>query len=111
MYPEYVVENGRHISTGFGMYPEYVVENGRHISTGFGMRIEWQEGPFMTASKNGAMLELPVRALIHRVEDLHRTLPCEQNFEIIQHLNMVLRLLDDRTRERNRRGVLGTVNA
>jgi hypothetical protein len=93
------------------MYPAYVIEDGQHVSTGTGMRIEWQEGPFMTAGKNGAMLELPVRALLHRVADLHEALPCPQNFEITQHLNAILALLDERTRDRNKRGVLGTVNA
>jgi hypothetical protein len=90
------------------MFPDYVVQNGQHVSLGTGMRIAWQEGTFMQAGKNGAMLELPVRALLHRIADLNATRPCKQNNEIVQHLNAVLGLLDERTRERNARGVLGT---
>ena len=90
------------------MYPWYGVENGQHVSSGVGMRIEWQEGPFVEAGKNGSMLEQPVRALLHRIEDLHATLPCPQNREIINHLNAVLGLLDERTRDRHHRQVLGT---
>jgi len=69
---------------------------------------EWQEGTFLEVGKNGSMLEQPVRALIHRVNDLHEHRPCPQNPKIIEHLNAILGLLDERTRERNRRGVLGT---
>jgi hypothetical protein len=93
------------------MYPSYVVENGRHVSVGTGMRIEWQEGPFLEVGKNGSMLEQPVRALLHRIADLQSQLPCRQNPEIVMHLNAVLGLLDERTRERNNRGVLGTRSA
>jgi len=92
------------------MYPSYVVENGQKISTGEGMRIVWQEGPFVEVGKNGSMLEQPVRALLHRIEDLNATLPCPQNREIINHLNAVLGLLDERTRDRHQRQVLGTTH-
>jgi hypothetical protein len=90
------------------MYPSYVVENGQKVSIGEGMRIVWQEGPFVEVGKNGSMLEQPVRALLHRVEDLNAALPCPQNREIINHLNAVLGLLDERTRDRHNRQVLGT---
>ena len=89
-------------------YPHYIVENGAHVSIGTGMRIQWQEGPFMSTGLNGAMVELPVRALIHRINDLNAVRPCPQNAEIVRHLNAILGLLDERTRERNARGVLGT---
>ena len=90
-------------------YPAYVHEDGQMVSTGTGMRIEWQEGPFVSAGLNGSMPEQPVRALIHRIEDLDSRLPCRQNRDIIMHLNQVLGLFDERTRERNSRGVLGRV--
>jgi hypothetical protein len=92
------------------MYPEYVIERGQHVSRGTGMEIRWQEGPFMSAGKNGSMLEQPVRAMLHHVAQLQSERPCRQNQEITQHLNAILGLLDERTRERNSRGVLGTVN-
>ena len=91
-------------------YPTYGIENGQHVSTGKGLRIEWQEGPFLESwnGPTGAMLEQPVRALLHRVADLHQHLPCPQNPQIAEHLNAILGLLDERTRERNSRGVLGS---
>lgn len=89
-------------------FPWYSVENGRKVSTGTGLRIEWQEGPFVEAGPNGSMPEQPVRALLHRIEDLDQALPCPQNRKIIEHLNAILGLFDERTRERNARGVLGT---
>lgn len=93
-------------------YPGYSLnEDGQKVSTGTGLRIVWQEGPFQNspAGPNGSMPEQPVRALLHRIEDLDQTLPCPQNRQIIQHLNAVLGLMDERTRDRNARGVLGTV--
>ena len=93
-------------------YPTYAPEGGQKVSTGTGLRIVWQEGPFQASlsGPNGSMPEQPVRALLHRIEDLDQTLPCPQNRKIIEHLNAVLGLLDERTRERNARGVLGTVS-
>jgi hypothetical protein len=90
------------------MYPEYVIENGQHVSRGVGMEIRWQEGTFMEVGKNGSMLEQPIRALLHHVAQLQSERPCRQNAQITEHLNAVLGLLDERTRERNSRGVLGT---
>lgn len=79
------------------------------LSEGKGLRIQWQDGPFAeTFGPNGSMPEQPVRALLHRIEDLQRTMPCEQNPAIIRHLNAILGLFDERTRDRNMRGVLGT---
>lgn len=89
-------------------HPSYIVEDGQKVSVGTGLRIVWQEGSFMDNGPNGSMLEQPVRALLHRIAELQAERPCAQNPEIVQHLQMVLRLLDDRTRERNARGVLGT---
>jgi hypothetical protein len=78
-------------------------------SEGKGLSITWQNGPFIdTFGPNGSMPEQPVRALIHRIEDLQTTMPCDQNPEIIRHLNAILGLFDERTRDRNKRGVLGT---
>jgi len=91
-------------------YPTYAREGGQMVSTGTGMRIEWQEGPFVQAGLNGSMPEQPVRALMHRIEDLDSQLPCPENREILRHLAEILGLFDQRTRERNARGVLGTRN-
>lgn len=89
-------------------FPWYQVENGRKVSVGTGLRIEWQEGPFLENGPDGSMPEQPVRALLHRIEDLDAALPCPQNRKIVEHLNAILGLFDERTRERNARGVLGT---
>lgn len=92
-------------------FPTYTpAADGRSArSEGKGLTIQWQEGPFAESfGPNGSMPEQPVRALIHRIEDLQQTMPCEQNSEIIRHLHAVLGLFDERTRDRNQRGVLGT---
>lgn len=81
------------------------------VSEGTGMRIVWQEGPFMECGKNGSMLEQPIRAVLNRLDDLNQAMPCPENAEIKNHLWAVLGLLDQRTRERNKRGVLGTREA
>jgi hypothetical protein len=91
-------------------YPTYAHEEGRMVSTGTGLRIDWQEGPFLQVGLNGSMPEQPVRALLHRIEDLNAKLPCAENREIINHLNAILGLFDQRTRARNKRGVLGTAD-
>jgi hypothetical protein len=90
-------------------YPDYAREGGQYISRGTGMDIIWQEGPFVTVGLNGSMPEQPVRALLHRIDDLDSRMPCPQNKEIIRHLNAILGLFDERTRDRNSRGVLGTL--
>lgn len=98
-------------------YPDYVQEDtprGRQwVSLGTGMRIVWQEGPLADDpyGPNGAMPELPVRAVLQRIEQLNQALPCPQNREIILHLRAVLGLFDQRTFDRNSRGVLGTRQA
>jgi hypothetical protein len=96
-------------------YPTYAREDaaqpwepGHMVSIGTGMRIVWQEGTFVGTGLNGSMPEQPVRALIHRIEDLQARLPCKQNLEILSHLNQILGLFDERTKERSARGVLGT---
>jgi hypothetical protein len=93
-------------------FPDYTPEHDGQpaVSAGRGLLITWQDGPFQSSfGPNGSMPEQPVRALIHRITDLHSRIPCVQNQEIIVHLNAVLGLLDERARERNSRGVLGTL--
>jgi hypothetical protein len=93
-------------------YPDYLKLEGQAVSIGKGLRIEWQEGPLGESfGPNGSMPEQPVRALLHRIADLNQSLPCPQNVKIIEHLNAILGLFDERTRERNSRGVLGTREA
>lgn len=92
-------------------FPTYTpaVDGRPAVSEGKGLRIQWQDGPFVESfGQNGSMPEQPVRALIHRLEDMQQYMPCVQNIEIIQHCNAILALFDERTRDRNRRGVLGT---
>lgn len=78
-------------------------------ATGPGLSIEWLTGPLTEATRDdGATVEMVIRALIHRVEQLDTTLPCTHNKSICDHLQVCLHLLDLRTRERHDRGVLGT---
>lgn len=58
-------------------------------SSGPGMTITWQQGP-MADGVNGAMPELPVRAVIDRLTALEQLQPCQQNHDAIILLHAVL---------------------
>lgn len=78
------------------------------IHTGPGLTIQWQRGP-LDRGVNGATPDLVIRALIERFEEFQRTVPCLENAMAIVKLQNVLGLMDDRTKDRYRRGVMGTV--
>lgn len=84
-------------------YP--TLTNGIH--SGDGMVIAWQNGP-VSEGVNGALPDLVVRALLERIEEFQKTVPCKENTAIIGHLREILALLDARTRDRYRRGVMGS---
>jgi hypothetical protein len=72
-----------------------------------GIAIRWQQGP-IGVGLNGATVEGVVRAALGRLEYYQQTpMRCEQNGRAIVLLNQALAELDDRTRDRYHRGVLG----
>lgn len=79
--------------------------NGVH--TGPGMSIQWQIGP-LEQGVNGATPDLVIRALIERFEEFQRTVPCGENYAAIVSLRAILDLMDKRTADRYRRGVMGS---
>jgi hypothetical protein len=85
-------------------YPDYDMPG---VASGPGMMIRWQEGP-VAEGVNGALPELPIRAVLEHMGELQDRVPCDENGRVIRLLHEVLWLLDARTRERHGRGVLGT---
>lgn len=88
-------------------FPDWTYRDGQWESQGPGTLIRWQEGP-LSEGVNGATPDLIVRALNHRMESWQSSTPSEHNAAIIRSLNSILATLDERTRDRYRRGVMGT---
>ena len=73
-----------------------------------GLAVRWQQGP-IGAAFNGATVEVVIRAAIMRLDQYQAgPMSCEENRAALQHLNAALGQLDARTRERYRRGVMGS---
>lgn len=78
-------------------------------TTAEGISIKWQVGTCKGQSLNGARIEGVIRAAMFRLEDYQRgPTACEQNRLAIGHLQEAIHLLQQRTAERYRRGVIGT---
>lgn len=75
-----------------------------------GLMIQWQRGP-LDVDINGASPDMIIRAMIRKFELWNETMWCSENADIIIHLHECLTLLDNRTRDRARRGVMGTNEA
>jgi len=72
-----------------------------------GLAVRWQDGPIGDGF-NGATVEVLIRAAHMRLEEFQRSpLACSQNREALGMLISALAVLDDRTRERYKRGILG----
>jgi hypothetical protein len=80
-------------------------------ATAEGLDIRWQRGP-IGAAFNGASVEVVIRAAAMRLEQFQESpARCDENRQCLEHLYAALGALDDRTRDRHRRGVLGTERA
>lgn len=88
-------------------FPDY----GEHgDASGPGFCVQWQRGP-IAERFNGATPEggIIIRAVISRLEQFQAgPLRCQENSDAISLLNAALNCLDARTRDRYRRGVMGT---
>lgn len=78
-----------------------------------GISIRWQAGPRGQGADeqeaNGAEVEDVIRAAISRLEFYQRSrFACEENRLALEHLRYALTRLDQRTLDRQRRGVAGT---
>jgi len=83
---------------------------------GTGLSIQWQNGPLGTGDErkepNGAFVETVIAAAKQRIEWYQEVnggkFACDENYFAINYLKLALRKLDDRTKEREARGVEGT---
>ena len=82
-------------------------------TTGTGIAITWQKGPLGRDGKriapNGAFLEDVVKVGIGKLKDYQNSkFKCRENAIALTHLETALLWLQERTRERDARGVEGT---
>ena len=83
---------------------------------GTGLSIQWQNGPLGTGDErkepNGAFVETLIAAALQRIEWYQEVndgkFACDENRWAIQCLDSALVHLDNRTKERESRGVEGT---
>ncbi len=85
---------------------------------GLGLIIRWQDGPRgiddygELGPPNGAFVETVIAAALQRIEWYQEVcggkFKCEENNEAINHLSDALYILDERTKDRQSRGVEGT---
>ncbi len=88
---------------------------GGHV-LGTGLRIDWQDGPLGRgegrSAPNGAFVETVIAAAEQRIEYYQKAaggrFACEENAAAIEHLEVALAFLDQRTQQREARGVEGT---
>ena len=77
-------------------------------TTAVGIDITWHQGPIVPNGLNGARVDGVIRAAMARLEEYQAgPLRCDENRRALECLNAALACLDERTRERNQRGVLG----
>lgn len=86
---------------------------------GTGLYICWQNGPLGRGEDrkkpNGAFVETVIAAVIQRIEYYQtasgRRFACQENEAAIQHLEVALEFLNQRTQQREARDVEGTHQA
>lgn len=83
------------------------------VSCGRGFTISWQNGPLGRGNDrkepNGAFVEDVIEAAKRRLEAFQASkFECDQNEQAIACLYAALILLDERTKERDNKGVEGT---
>lgn len=86
--------------------------NTTEVATGVGLDITWQQGPIATVNgrqrANGSTVEQVIYAAIFRLEYLDLQVPDMHNREALTSLYAAIGHLEARTRDRARRGVMGT---
>ena len=69
--------------------------------------IHFQNGPVKEHGVNGATSEALLAILIHRTKVLNDNFPCDENKRAITYMENALALFEQRTKERQTRGVEG----
>lgn len=82
-------------------------------SAATGLAISWQDGPLevdgLRREPTGCFVETILDAVVGRIEFYQRSkFECPQNARALMHLRLALDALDERTAEREGRGVEGT---
>lgn len=72
------------------------------------IKITWQDGFPAKVGRNGADAEDTIEAVIDRITDLNKNLPCLENALAVQHLLAAKDQLLARTLRRQLQGVEGT---
>lgn len=83
-------------------------------TSGRGFTISWQFGPLGRGNErkepNGAFVEDVIGAAIDRMKFYQKSKwACKENEEAIMYLESAARVLDERTKDRERRAVEGTL--
>ena len=83
------------------------------VSFGPGYSISWQDGPLGRGpdrdKPNGAFVEDILAVVKDRIEFYQKSkFECKENDTAIQHIDLALAFLDNRTKNREARGVEGT---
>lgn len=80
------------------------------MSQGTGYTISWQNGPIKESGGiNGAFVENVLRSVVNRLEYYQDSkFACEANETALAHIDSALKALEERTKERESRGVEGT---
>lgn len=69
--------------------------------------INFQNGPVKEHGVNGATSEALLAILIHRTKVLDGNFPCDENKRAITYMENALALFEQRTKDRQKRGVEG----
>ena len=76
-----------------------------------GVSISWQRGPLKEGEENGAFVETVIAMCVDRLQFFQKSkFACIQNGRAIEHLQEALKALNERTKDRESRGVEGTHN-
>lgn len=70
--------------------------------------LSFQDGPIQPYGENGTTNEEIIRLLIERLESLNGIMASPYNESALNNLQLALNALENRTRERQARGVEGT---
>lgn len=83
------------------------------LTTGIGFSIDWQNGPLcvdgVRLRQSGAFVEEVIEAAVDRIEYYQSgKFACEANAAALGFLKLALLQLNERTKDREKRGVEGT---